>query len=307
MTNATEFTKAIINYYSIDEKTIDFYSKLYFKMHEKKLLDSNFVSQMSDREKTMHRLSELVILEHCSRCLNDISSKNKGPDFTFEFESKKINVEIITPIQVTLKKSQFTQYIFPPPQGQSPNRGSVDVNVPEMSSLHERITGALKAKVDKYQEYLEKKTVDDSDTNIVCINLGFIEGSDHIDYPYLKNLFTKQAAVHLEIGSDSEVSAKIIDHDFIVVKLNKTVLTTSYFDNFKFDHVDGIWLTCCNEKNLNTFSNNLFPDNSDSNVLYHNYKSKIPSSLLSILQINSPHQEEDFIAKIRVDKKIPKS
>ncbi|PNA03626.1 MULTISPECIES: hypothetical protein [unclassified Pseudomonas] len=301
---ATDFKHAVREHYTSDEKVINLYTKLYQKMLEQKLLDSNFVSQMSDPEKTMHRLSELVILEHCTCCVTGIESKNKGPDLTFEFEGRRVNIEIITPIKVVLRKSKVPQCFFPPRAGQSSSR---DVSIPEMSSLHERITGALKEKAGQYRKYLEKKTVSDDDVNIVCINLGFIEGREYIDYSYLRNLFTRQAAIHLEVGRDGEVSARIEDYDFLVTKKNSTVLKTSYFDNSEFGQIDGVWLISCNEKNLNAVSNRSHPNNSESNVMYHNYKSKIPPSLLFALKINSPQREEDFIAQIRVNKKLPEA
>lgn len=304
---ATDFKYAVRVNYTSDEKVIDLYTKLYQKMLEKKLLDSNFVSQMSDHEKTMHRLSELVILEHCTCCVTGIESKNKGPDLAFEFEGRRVNIEIITPIKVVLRKSKVPQYFFPPKAGQSSSRDSLDVGIPEMSSLHERITGALKEKAEQYRKYLGKKTVSDDDVNIVCINLGFIEGSEYIDYSYLKNLFTRQAAIHLEVGRDDEVSARIEDHDFLVTKKNSTVLKTSYFDNSEFGQIDGVWLISCNEKNLNAVSKKSHPNNSDSNVMYHNDKSKIPPSLLLTLKINSPQREENFITQIRVNKKLPEA
>lgn len=307
MTSATEFTQAVIKHYTSIESTINFYERIYSKMHKNKLLDSNFISQMSDPEKTMHRLSELVVLEHCLHCVSDIESKNKGPDLTFHFESKKVNIEIITPVQVVIRKSNIPQYIFPPPKGQSANQGSIEVNIPEMSSLHGRITGALKEKAEKYQTYLANGTVNNGDTNIVCINVGFIEGSEYIDYTYLKNLFKKQATIHLEISSDNAVTAQIIDQDFHVTKENKTVFKTSYFDNSEFDHVDGVWLISCNENTLSAISKKMHPNISDSNVIYHNYKSKISPSLLSTLKINSPQQEENFIAHIRINNELPES
>ncbi|MGR6499244.1 hypothetical protein IYR97_20020 [Pseudomonas fulva] len=307
MTNVTEFTRTVIKHYTSTEGTISFYESLYSKMHKKRLLDSNFVSQMSDPEKTMHRLSELVVLEHCTHCISDIESKNKGPDLTFNFESKKVNIEIITPVQVVLRKSSVQQYIYPPPKGHSANRGSIEVNIPEMSSLHERITGALKAKAEKYQTYLENGTVNKGDTNIVCINVGFIEGSEYIDYSYLKNLFKKQATIHLDISDENAVTAQIIDQDFHVSKKNNTIFKTSYFDNSEFEHVDGVWLLSCNENNLTGISKKIQPNSSDSNVIYHNYKSKISPSLLSTLKINSPQQEENFIKQIRIDNKLSES
>ncbi|WP_432216871.1 hypothetical protein ACREYJ_15615 [Pseudomonas kribbensis] len=301
---ATDFKHAVREHYTSDEKVINLYTKLYKKMLEQRLLDSNFVSQMSDHEKTMHRLSELVILEHCTCCVTGIESKNKGPDLAFEFEGRRVNIEIITPIKVVLRKSKVPQYFFPPRAGQSSSR---DVSIPEMSSLHERITGALKEKAEQYRKYLEKKTVSDDDINIVCINLGFIEGGEYIDYSYLKNLFARQAAIHLEVGRDGEVSARIEDYDFLVTKKNSTVLKTSYFDNSEFGQIDGVWLISCNEKNLNAVSKRSHPNNSESNVMYHNDKSKIPPSLLFALKINSPQREEDFIAQIRVNKKFPEA
>ncbi|WP_122679376.1 hypothetical protein [Pseudomonas viridiflava] len=303
---STDFTHAVRDHYTSDERIIDFYSKLYGKMLEKKLLDSNFVSQMSDHEKTMHRLSELVILEYCICCVKDIVSKNEGPDLAFELEGRRVNVEIITPIKVALTESKIAQYVFPTPKGQSFSRGSLDVSVPVISSVHERITGALKAKAEKYQEYLAKKTVSDGDANIVCINLGFMEGGEYIDYSYLKNIFSRQAAIHLEVGQEGEVSAQVMDHDFLVTKKNKTILKTSYFDNSEFGHIDGVWLLCCNEKNLSTIKD-LHPNNSASNVIYQSRESIIPPALLTVLRINSPQQEEDFISQIRIKKRLPEA
>lgn len=307
MTNATGFTNAVIKHYTSIKSTIEIYSGLYAKMHEMNLLDSNFVSQMSDPEKTVQRLSELVLLDHCTRCVSGIESKNKGPDITFSFDDQKVNIEIITPVKVILSKSNFPQYVFPAPLGQSTNRGSIEVSVPVMSSLHERITGALKEKADKYQAYLAKGTVSDGDTNIVCINIGFIQGMEYIDYSYLRNLFKRQAAIHLEIGGKNEVSAQIIDQDFHVTKKNDTVFKTSYFDNSEFDHVDGVWLISCNGQNINSISSKMHPNISDRNVMYNNHQSKISDSLLSTMKINSPQQEEDFIAQIRVNNKLPSS
>lgn len=304
---ATDFSHAVREHYISDETIIDFYSKLYDKMLGKELLDSNFVSQMSDHEKTIHRLSELVILEYCIRCVKVVPSKNEGPDLAFEFEGQRVNIEIITPLKVELRESSFVHYVFPAPKRQSSSRGSLDVSVPVISSVHERITGALKAKAEQYQKYIEKKIVRGGDANIICINLGFVEGGEYIDYPYLKNIFTKQPAIHLEVSQEGEVSAQVMDHDFLVTKKNNTVLKTSYFDNSEFGHVDGVWLLYCNERNLDAISKGLHPNNFASNVMYQSRKSVMSPALLSVLRINSPQEEENFIAQIRSNKRLPEA
>jgi hypothetical protein len=304
MTDASHFARAARDHYTSDERIIELYSALYDEMHNKNLLDANFISQMSCREKTIQRLSELIILKYCTRSIKEISSKKKGPDIIFNFETHSVNIEVITPVQATQKKSKFAQFSFPPRREQATPRSIVNVYIPEMNSLHARITGALKEKAEKYKTYLTNKTIQHSDINIICINIGFIEGNDLIDYPYLKNLFTRQAAIHIEINQEKKNSPKIIDLDFQVTKENNTILKTSYFDNSEFAHIDGAWIISCNEKNLNTIAQKLHPTNADRNVMHQNINSRIPASLLSALQINSP-QQEDFIQHIRAHGELP--
>ena len=61
----SQFTDAVKEYYSTEGGVVSFYLSLYREMLPKKVLDTNFVSQMSDGDKTCQRLSELLILKHC--------------------------------------------------------------------------------------------------------------------------------------------------------------------------------------------------------------------------------------------------
>ncbi|PIB42175.1 hypothetical protein AOA59_22760 [Pseudomonas sp. 2822-15] len=305
MAGASHFARAVEAYYTCDQNIIEFYSNLYNEMHENKLLDENFISQMSDADKTMQRLSELVVLKYCTQRIKGISSEKKGPDITFSFESKRINIEVITPIQVVQKKTQYAQYFFPHrPEDPAPG-SSVDAYTPEMDSLHARITSALKEKAGKYEAYLNNETTQSDDINIICINVGFIQGNELIDYAYLKNLFTRQATIYIDIDEQKKISPKIVDIDFQVTKENSTILTTSYFDNSAYAHIDGAWIISCNEKNFDSLAQVSHPANMDRNVMHQNMNSRIPSSLLSALHINSPQQEESFVQHIRAHGQLP--
>ncbi|MFP1784468.1 hypothetical protein [Lonsdalea quercina] len=197
MQEISKFTDALKKYYSSEEKVINFYLKLFHEMKEKKLLDSNFISQMSDHDKTLHRLSELLIFKYCLTAPeNEISSNNIGPDIIIKLDNIKINIEIVTPVKVSQKRASMRVFNYSPYPSSEPSDYSVPQDIPDVISLHPRITNALTKKSDRYKEYLTKNIVSSNDVNIVCINIGFIENNNLIDFEQLKNLFHKQEVIY---------------------------------------------------------------------------------------------------------------
>ncbi|MER0045466.1 hypothetical protein ABRP56_03400 [Pectobacterium odoriferum] len=310
MLDISHFHDAIKRHYTTDENSINFYSEIFNETKNENLLDSNFITQMSSLDKTLQRLSELLILKYCKDSLSSIgvkiNSKDEGPDISFNFSEKKINIEIITPIQVDQKKSSLALFSNESPSNPvAERRGSVEQYIPEMESLHARITGSLKEKSEKYEKYLSKETINPDDFNIVCINLGFIKNNEFIDYNYLKNLFKKQEVIMINIDENKNITHSIEDRDFHVHKKNLTNFRSSYFDNKEYLHIDGVWIISCNEKNFK-FIKNIYFDKFEKckNILYANGNEIIHKDLTSILSINEP-EKDYFTNYIRKNGKLP--
>jgi len=302
-----EFTDAVKKYYSEDGSVVSFYSSLYREMISNDVLDINFVSQMVDVDTTCQRLSELLILKHCVESGFTIlkGKKKKGsPDITFEFETRKVNIEVITPRMVTEAASSFAQIDCTPFKPARSERRSVIVPTPKMESLHPRITGALKEKADKFEGYISGGAVTKGDINIVCINLGFVDGNDLIDYPYLKNIFYKQEVIYIDIEKEAGSGVEIRECDFAVVKETGAEFRASYFDNFYFSHIDGAWVVSCNEKVRVNIRKPVYDHDIYRNVFYAGRNSKTSDSLLAALSINSP-VSDGFIAHIKTHGKLP--
>ncbi|WP_423205107.1 hypothetical protein PGC34_07450 [Pseudomonas kribbensis] len=295
------FIAAIKKFHSSEPKTLDFYSSLLIEMNKKKLLDENFISQMSNHDKTIQRLSELLIFKYSTQLIDtEIHSKKFGPDLTFEFNDRTVNIEIVTPLIVTQEKVSLRQYSFSlndGPKAPTPT----EAFKPKTESLHERISSTLTSKCKVYDRYLQKKKVSTNDVNIICINVGFIHGDDLIDFQYMRHIFEKQAGIHINIDEENNASFSVLDLDFYVTKDTGVKFTTSYFDNMKHPHIDGVWIISCNENSLDTIKNtyDLY-----KNVMYKNANSKIDNAMLSRLCINTP-QPDLFADHIRKHRSLP--
>lgn len=299
MQKKSQFIDAIEKYYTADKSVALFYSKLLCEMVQKNLVDTNFVSQMNDLENTRQRLSELLVVKHCvDSGLALFENKKKAPDIIFEFGGRNVNIELVTPVKVAMGKLSFSQVDCTPFNYGELKRGSTKTLAPDIDSLHARITSCLRDKADKFGRYISDGAVSLNDVNIVCINLGFIEGNEFIDYPYLRNIFHRQAAIHVDVDAEMNVSYEVLDFDFCVTKNEKVVLTTSYFDNEDYAHIDGVWLVGCNEGTKDYIKNPIYSHDCYQSVLYRREGSKVSQSLLSVLNINSP-VEESFVEGVR--------
>ncbi|MEQ0583473.1 hypothetical protein PANTOEA_17850 [Pantoea dispersa] len=305
MENYSKFVDAIKTHYTENESVISFYSELIKEIDGKGLLDSNFISQMDSYDKTLQRLSELMMFKYCSvPKTGNIISRDKGPDITFSIEESKVNIELITPIKVTQLKSSVTEVVVTPGPSSNKNK-SVEQFIPEMSSLHARITSSLKSKSEIYEGYISNGIVDRNDINIVCINLGFIENNEFIDYPYLKNLFKKQEVIIIDIDEQKHVSHQVDDYTFSVTKETGVTFQTSYFDNEQYPHIDGVWIISCNEKNINNLKKRKHESfERCKNTLYLNGETKYFESIISTLEINKP-ETDAFTDYIRKHGKLP--
>jgi len=296
------FTAAIKQFHTSESDSLEFYSSLLTEMDKRKLLDENFISQMSDHDKTIQRLSELLILKYCTRSIDtEIYSEKAGPDIIFKFAERTVNIEIVTPLIVTQEKTFLRQYGFSLDGGPTAPT-SIEAFKPKTESLHERITSTLTSKCKVYDRYLQEKKVSPSDVNIICINIGFIQDEDLIDFQHIRYLFEKQAGIHVDIDEDKNASFSVLDLDLHVRKSTGVEFITSYFDNMQHPHIDGVWIISCNEKSLNTIRNtyDLF-----KNVMYKNVNSKIDDTMLTKLRINTP-QLDYFADHIRKHGTLPR-
>lgn len=296
------FISAISEHHSSEPDTLDFYSSLLLEMSRKNLLDTDFISQMSERDKTLQRLSELLILKYCTQSIDtEIFSENEGPDIIFKYDNRNINIEIVTPIFTKQEKAYVRQYTYSKISDPTPPTYK-EICKPTIESMHERITGPFTGKCKKFKRYLETNKISDTDTNIVCINVGFIKNIDSIDFQYLKNLFQKQAVIHMSIDKEHNTKLSILDVDFHVKKDKGVVFPTSYFDNAAYPHIDGAWIINCNDRTISTLKTTCAPY---TNIMYQATHSKIKKSMLSSLRINSP-EPDGYIDEIREHKRLPK-
>lgn len=295
------FTAAIKKFYTSDSDSLELYSSLLIEMDKRKLLDGNFISQMSDHDKTTQRLSELLILKYCTHSIHtEFYSRKAGPDIVFKFGDRTVNIEIVTPLIVSQEKTSLRQY------GYSLNGGptapiSIEASKPKTESLHERITSTLTSKCRVYDGYLQNKKISASDVNIICINIGFIQDDDLIDFQNIRYLFEKQAGIHIDIDEEKNISLSVLDLDLYVKKDTGVEFITSYFDNMKHPQIDGVWIISCNEKSLDTLKNTYAPY---KNMMYKNANSKIDNTMLTSLRINTP-QPDYFAEHIRNHGSLP--
>jgi len=305
MENYSKFVDAIKTHYTENESIISFYLELIGEIDEKGLLDSNFISQMDSYDKTLQRLSELMMFKYCYvPKTGNIISQDKGPDITFSIEESKVNIEVITPIKVTQLKSSVAEFVITP-DPLSNKKQSVEQFIPEMSSLHARITSSLKSKSEIYEGYISSGVVNRNDINIVCINLGFIKNHEFIDYPYLKNIFKKQEVIVIDLDEQKNVSHQVDDYTFSVTKETGVTFQTSYFDNEQYPHIDGVWIISCNEKNINNIKKKKYESfERCKNMLYLNGGNKSLESIISVLEINKP-ETDAFTNYIRTHGKLP--
>ncbi|WP_122283609.1 hypothetical protein [Pseudomonas syringae group genomosp. 3] len=299
--NFKHFNAAIKKFHTSESSSLELYFSLLLEMDNRKLLDENFISQMSDHDKTIQRLSELLILKYCINSThNKIYSKKDGPDIAFKFGDRTVNIELVIPLIVSQEKISLRQYCY------SLNGGptapiSIEASKPKTESLYERITSTLTSKCRVYDEYLHKKKISTSDVNIICINIGFIQENDLIDFENIRYLFEKQVGIHINIDEEKNLSPSALDLDFYVKKDTGVEFTTSYFDNMKHPQIDGVWIISCNENSLNTIKNTYDPYR---NMMYKNVNSKIDNTMLTSLRINTP-QPDSFAEHIRKQGSLP--
>ncbi|EFG2996995.1 TPA: hypothetical protein OZ286_004315 [Escherichia coli] len=288
MSETSKFIDAVKKYYSDDKNTLDFYSELFREMEQKDLLDSNFISQMNNNENSRQRLSELLMFKYClTSSVGAISSEDSGPDIKFNFNDRKVNIEVVTPFITKQEEASWSVFEFSLTESKGYKRSQ---NISSIDTLHPRITGSLKEKLIKYKKYFAANKVNDDDINIICINVGFIENIDCVDFPNLKNLFYKQEIIRPERNSEGGISLSIEKHDFIVKKDNGEAFRTSYIDNEEEClHIDGVWLINCNERSFKEIKKFKYDDfKIYENVIYQKSNSKIPDELLTSLSINKP-------------------
>ncbi|EEW0167104.1 hypothetical protein EGC14_004780, partial [Escherichia coli] len=151
MSETSKFIDAVKKYYSDDKNTLDFYSGLFREMEQKDLLDSNFISQMNNNENSRQRLSELLMFKYClTSSVGAISSEDSGPDIKFNFNDRKVNIEVVTPFITKQEEVSWGVFEFSLTESKCYERSQ---NIPTIDTLHPRITGSLKEKLIKYKKY----------------------------------------------------------------------------------------------------------------------------------------------------------
>lgn len=297
----------IRKFYSKNELKIEFYTSIFNKLNEKKLLDTNFLSYISDKDSCAQRLSELLVTEYCFSSVDLNPSKNFGPDITFNYQNKTINIELVTPVKVE-QEEKIERVYSPVSFDNSISRytgNTRPVLVPDKESLHPRITSVCKDKCEIFNNYIPQ-IVKTDDINIICINLGFIENYTYIDFAYLKNLFIKQEIIRIELDEDNQVSHDIVEENFLVRKSEDVIFPSSYLDNNKiFDSIDAVWVIAVNENSFHKIKSQQFYDGEKAkNMVYTRNQTTLFKELISTLSIN-PYESDYFIDYIRKHKKLP--
>lgn len=302
------FEDRIKKFHSNDESEIEFYTYLFNKLSKKKLIDSQFSSYISDRDSCAQRLSELLLTEYCLSSIGDLNpSKNFGPDITFNYQNKTINIEIVTPVKVKQREARervYSTISFDNPISRDTNTTRL-VSVPDEESLYPRITSVCKDKCEKFNKYIPQ-VVKNDDINIICINLGFIENHTCIDFCYLKNLFINQEIIQIDIDENNQASHDVIERNFPVIKNENITFPSSYLDNNKISHfIDGIWIIAANKDSFPKIKSKQFYDGEKAkNMIYTRNQTLLFENLISTLSIN-PYESDYFINYIRKNKALP--
>ncbi|WP_048606170.1 hypothetical protein [Providencia rettgeri] len=303
-----ELEEKINLFYSKDNDVIKHYSNLFNDLKNKNLIDSSFLSQFTNKDKSIQRLSELVITKYCLSSFGTLNpSKDDGPDITVSYKNNKVNIELVTPLKVQQKEMKvavFSNELI----GSSmlSRRTSRPQLVPDTDSLHPRITSVYTDKLDAYQKYLKNGVVSKNDINIVCINLGYIENYNYIDFNYLRNLFHRQEIIQIELDEKNNASHDVFDNTFTLKKHNNTSFETSYLDNdASSEIIDGIWIIAANEKTYQNLSHEKYDTHEKAkNIIYTNNNSKQMDDLVNELHV-SRYQTDYFTNYIRTHKALP--
>ncbi|MBM1020218.1 hypothetical protein EIC82_03855 [Enterobacter sp. A11] len=254
------------NFYFTDQE-IESLANAFSEMYRSGLIGNDFLPKLGGgKDQSCQALSELQLFrffqEHGFKP-QKIGSQKKGvPDFLVKLNNVEIVVELITPMRVDTENASFSHFESTTENGRPvfKRKGSIDVVQLKKDSLFEVISSCIHTKMKQFRKYLsdDVKVIDESHVNIICINLGFIDGVDEVDFHFFNSLYGL-IATHIEIEVDMDgqsfVSSKQnIKYDHTFIKNNGTCVNGSVFSEGLDDAIindytiiSGIWFICLNE------------------------------------------------------------
>lgn len=175
--------------YTPDNLYKDCFCKAYIELEKAGLLDKNFLTQCVNIDRFKDRLAEIIIAYRALHSFgNDCTSKDKGPDLRIIFEGKTINIESIrssNEIKEVMGNFRVFEYGS---DGKSKAYNTQDFYI-DSNNFNVYAGSAIFNKAKVYNKYLLKKTINESDINIICFNIGFYKKLDNTLINELKRFF----------------------------------------------------------------------------------------------------------------------
>ncbi|ENO7843934.1 hypothetical protein HPY15_15150 [Vibrio cholerae] len=202
------------------------------------VLDKDFTKKIVSPDTLKARLSELFVsMMFHRKKVENLTGKDDGPDVIFDFDSKKYNVEVVTPLEVEKQKGKFR--VFSPNDSPSCEDGEiVDAN-----SFKLRVSSVFKSKVKQFEKWINKGIVESGDVNIICINIGFIDSLMLGDMDSLWRVFYNEQVVLISGQDEENIYCELYENPTSVNKKDKQ-LKQSYFNTEEIDcgNIDGVLL-----------------------------------------------------------------
>lgn len=260
------------------------------------VLDKDFTKKIVSQDTLKARLSELFVsMVFHRKKVENLTGKDDGPDVIFDFDSKKYNVEVVTPLEVEKQQGKFK--VFSP---NTPPSYKYDETV-DVNSFKLRVSSVFKSKVEQFDKWINKGKVDSADVNIICINIGFIDSLMWGDMESLWRVFYNEQGVIITGQDEQYIYCELYEAPTGVNKKDKE-LKQSYFNTEEIDssNIGGVLLVNIKKPN-SAEERGIFFENPSAKL---NIGNIFQNDILNF--IVHRHPEHYFLEQIRQHGKVKK-
>ena len=234
--------------FEMSKEDIDYCVDLYRSLPNG-VLDKSFIEKITtnDLDSLSHRLSELFVSNlFYEKYQSLLSGLDNGPDLILNIDSRRVNIEIITPCLVENTKSNIAVF-------EDGNKiRSKPIDVVEINSFKLRISSSFRTKLSQFEKWKVKNIVSSDDINLILINIGFMENILHGNIEELRHVFYKETTIVLH-RDEQGVHVEFVEFDTHAKKQShgdeeEKLLTQSYFESnqFETDIISGVIVTDIN-------------------------------------------------------------
>jgi hypothetical protein len=207
-------------------KDIEYYAQL------KPYLDSNFEDKYSNPESHLSCASELIVgyeLLKSGYVLRKKASGNEGPDFMFEFNQKRVWVEVVTPREGNQPFRKNVEKV-----GGLATSWEVDVENCKLS-----IISVIKGnKAQQFSEWMKNGVIKTEDIKILAINTKAIDGGS-LDFPFIVSVLYGLEEVHWTMPESLDSGVDYVPHKPLP-KPSGNEVGLGLFSGNKVSIIDGI-------------------------------------------------------------------